>query len=439
MDSISGGVPLHSAEHESRSPALDAADSHESIAGAESRGLMPGSEDPEKVIAFLRLHLATLYTVGLGVGILRAVGGGVEALFSHTPESLCDCADIPIATARRILSARVAGAATKEYERARREGVAILCAPRWSLPPLRDEHEQPVVLFARGDWRRVAQRHAHLRGGSWPTVGVVGSREPSPYALRSAQRFTSFLARHGVVIVSGLARGIDRQAHAACVESGGCTIAVLGSGLGRVYPAENQPLARRIEDDSAGVIVTPFLFTAPPRGFHFPLRNAVISALSTLVFVVEAGERSGSLITADHALRQGKPIYTLPNRVDDRRAAGSLRLLQDGAAVALAPSDLVSALLLEEGGRVSDGARFRLVGAVTRGGDSSEDRVGLGIRIDGPFGAQLRLLFRDEEAWTCDALATRLGVQGGELLAELGRLEMQGILRRAPDGAYVLA
>ncbi len=192
--------------------------------------------------------------------------------------------------------------------------------------------DPPPVLWFRGD-ASVLQR----RG-----VAIVGSRAATPYALEVAARLAGELAERGVVVTSGLARGVDSAAHRGCLDAGGATAAVLGSGLDRVYPAEHAPLAERI--GRQGVVVSELGPGAPPLPEHFPLRNRIISGLSLGVVVVEASEKSGSLITARCALEQGRDVLAVPGSVLSGRNRGSHALLKDGAKVVETADDILEEL-----------------------------------------------------------------------------------------------
>lgn len=192
--------------------------------------------------------------------------------------------------------------------------------------------DAPPVLWCRGD-EQVLQR---------PGVAIVGSRAATPYALEVAARLAGELAARGVVVTTGLARGVDSAAHRGCLEAGGRTVAVLGSGLDRVYPPEHVGLAERIAGQ--GVVVSELGPGAPPLPDHFPLRNRIISGLSLGVVVVEASEKSGSLITARCALDQGRDVFAVPGSVLSGRNRGSHALLKDGAKVVETVDDILEEL-----------------------------------------------------------------------------------------------
>jgi DNA processing protein len=173
-------------------------------------------------------------------------------------------------------------------------------------------------------------------------VAVVGSRAATTYALDVGERLGGELAERGVVVTSGLARGVDSAAHRGCLDAGGLTIAVLGSGLDRIYPPEHEELAQRIA--ASGVIVSEFGPGAVPIPENFPLRNRIISGISLAVVVVEASEKSGSLITARCALEQGRDVMAVPGSILTGRNRGSHSLLKDGAKVVETADDILDEL-----------------------------------------------------------------------------------------------
>jgi|1185.fasta_scaffold80139_1 DNA processing protein len=192
--------------------------------------------------------------------------------------------------------------------------------------------DPPPVLWTRGSVDVLGE----------PAVAVVGSRAATTYALDVGARLGGELAQRGVVVASGLARGVDSAAHRGCLDAGGSTVAVLGSGLDRIYPAEHQNLAELIAGN--GVLVSELGPGAMPVPENFPLRNRIISGISLAVVVVEASEKSGSLITARCALEQGRDVMAVPGSVLTGRNRGSHSLLKDGAKVVETADDILDEL-----------------------------------------------------------------------------------------------
>lgn len=192
--------------------------------------------------------------------------------------------------------------------------------------------DPPPLLWIRGD-------AATLRA---PSIAIVGSRTATPHGIAAAARLSSDLAASGLVIVSGLARGVDSAAHAAALSAGGRTIGVLGCGIDRIYPAEHRDLARNMEH--AGAVVSEFPPGVPPLPHHFPLRNRIISGLATAVVVVEAPEKSGALITAATALEQGREVMAVPGPTTGGRNRGGHLLIRDGARLVESAEDILEEL-----------------------------------------------------------------------------------------------
>ncbi len=196
---------------------------------------------------------------------------------------------------------------------------------------LREIADPPIVLYVLGTL--IEQDH---RCG----VGVVGSRMASHYALEAAKKLSYQLAYAGLTVYSGLARGIDTAAHQAALAAKGRTVAVLGSGLGKLYPRENELLAKKIA--SSGAIISEFPMNTSPTRQSFPKRNRIISGCSFGLLVVEAGVHSGALISAHQALEQGRSLYAIPGRIDHPMAMGSNRLIQQGAKLVLDVADILN-------------------------------------------------------------------------------------------------
>ena len=193
-------------------------------------------------------------------------------------------------------------------------------------------HDPPETLWITGDVDA-------LRA---PSVAIVGSRAASPYALEVARRLGADLARRNVAVVSGMARGVDSAAHRGALEGGGITIAVFGCGVDVIYPPEHRGLAARIVE--RGALVSEFPPGTPPLRSYFPQRNRIISGLSLAVVIVEAAEGSGSLITADFALEQGRTVLAVPGNVLGGRNFGAHALLRDGAKLVECADDILEEL-----------------------------------------------------------------------------------------------
>jgi DNA processing protein len=257
--------------------------------------------------------------------------------------------------------------------------------------------DPPPVLWARGSVGALAV----------PAVAIVGSRAGSEYALAVAERLAADLAACGVAVVSGLARGVDSAAHRGALAGNGVTIAVLGSGVDVMYPPEHDGLAREIA--VRGVVISELVPGTPPQPFLFPLRNRIISGLARAVVVIEAGNKSGSLITARCALEQGRDVLAVPGNVLSGRNRGAHALLRDGARIVESADDI-----LEE--------------------------LGMSRRVEPPASpATDPVLARltPGEPLALDAIAERSGLTAPRLLPRLFELELQGLVRRVGGGRFV--
>ncbi len=197
---------------------------------------------------------------------------------------------------------------------------------------LRQLHNAPVLLQALGTVLE-GDRHA---------IGIVGSRQSTFYGSECAKRFSYRLSTAGLTVISGLARGIDTAAHQGSLAAKGRTIAVIGSGLGQLYPPENATLAVRIAQQ--GAVLSEFPFDSPPNPQTFPYRNRIVAGWSADLLVVEAGEKSGALITANLALEQGRQVYAIPGPIDRASSAGTNRLIQQGAKLVTCAEDILDEL-----------------------------------------------------------------------------------------------
>lgn len=225
-----------------------------------------------------------------------------------------------------------------EMERLNRAGVSTLTWVDDNYPErLREVDDSPPVLYVLGEI---------LPADSW-AVGVVGTRRPTSYGREAASQLSSGLANAGITVVSGLAVGIDTVAHHWALQSGGRTIAVLGSGLDVIYPPENRRLVEQIVAEGKGAVVSEFSLGTPPDAMNFPSRNRIISGLSLGVLVVEAGVKSGALITAAFALEQGREVFATPGPITSKMSEGPNNLLKKGAKCVTTPDDILEELNMQ--------------------------------------------------------------------------------------------
>jgi DNA processing protein len=249
--------------------------------------------------------------------------GSIGALLDSPTEEIARASGIDPALAARIARARDVDALRVERRLIAQHGVSLLCLDQPEYPALlRQIHVPPPLLYGRGEMP--------LAEGWY--LAVVGTRRQSRYGEKATRSLIEELAAAvpSLVVVSGLARGIDTTAHAAALELGLRTVAVLAGGLSGIYPPENLDLAERIA--SQGTLLSEFAMTVPPLAKHFPIRNRIISGLSRGVLVAEAGERSGALITAGFGLSHGREVFAIPGPIDHAGYAGNHRLIQKGQA-----------------------------------------------------------------------------------------------------------
>ena len=253
----------------------------------------------------------------------------------------------------------------------------------------------------------------HLRGSGEPellgrrAVGVVGARSCSPYGAQVARMLGRELAAAGLVVVSGLARGIDGEAHRGALESGGPTVGVLGCGIDRDYPAVNASLSRRMED--GGLVISEYEAGVEPAPWRFPARNRIIAGLCEAVVVVEARERSGALITADFALEEGREVFAVPGEITSALSVGSNALLRLGATPLTGSGDVLEALGIERAAAAEDP-------------DVSE------------AARRLLVLVRDTPS-AADELVAKASLEAGAVSVALTELELAGLVAAA-DGVY---
>ncbi|GHD66720.1 DNA-processing protein DprA [Jeongeupia chitinilytica] len=283
-------------------------------------------------------------------------------------------------------------------------GAAIVTLGEQAYPQrLLDLPDPPVLLYLKG--------RAELLGR--PMLGVVGSRGATPQGLANAGAFAEAMSASGLGIVSGLAAGIDAAAHEGGLAGAGSTIAVVGTGLDRVYPASNRALAHRIAE--AGLIVSEFALGTPPKAEHFPRRNRLIAALSHGVLVVEAALGSGSLITAKQAVELGREVFAIPGSIHSPQARGCHRLIKDGAKLVESADDVLDELDWQA--RLAPPVRPVPAAAVPESDASVLDALG-------------------HDPADLDTLVVRSGLTVERLCAILLGLELTGRVAALPGGRY---
>lgn len=293
-----------------------------------------------------------------------------------------------------------------EVERCEEAGIAVLTWDDAGYPALlRQIYDPPFVLYVRGEL---------LPADEW-AIAVVGTRRASAYGREATRRLAGDLAANGVTIVSGLASGIDSHAHRVALEAGGRTIAVLAHGLDQVYPPQNRSLAARILEN--GALVSEFALGTPPEGRNFPARNRIISGLSLGTLVVEAGTRSGALITAEFAAEQGRDVFAVPGNIFAAGAAGTNRLLQMGAKVALGVEDILEELNLT------------MIGAFQQAREIVPENE-----------MESRLLQHlSDDPLHVDELGQVAGMAISEVTSALALMELKGMVRQVGGMNYVVA
>jgi DNA processing protein len=290
--------------------------------------------------------------------------------------------------------------------RAEEAGIRAIAWNDPAFPPLLAAvSDCPPVLWYRGD----------LAAFEPPMVAIVGSRAATTVSVDTAARLAADLAGRGITVVSGLARGVDSAAHRGALTRGR-TIAVLGSGVDHIYPSEHKPLAAQIAE--AGLVLSEYPPGTAPLPHHFPLRNRLISGLSLAVVVIEASEKSGSLITAGCALEQGREVMAVPGNVLSGRNRGGHALLKDGAKIVETADDIVEGLGWDPVIKISGNA---------------------GITSSGPAGSPDPVLgaMAAEQPYDLDALARGSGLEIRRLLPRLIELELAGLVRRLGGGRFV--
>lgn len=355
-----------------------------------------------------------------GIGCLRLRNlvnhfGDAREVVQATPRELCRIEGIDQKTAVAIArftrgpAMQEAGAIADDQIRklARVSGRLVTFWDSEYPDSLKRIYDPPVFLFVCGRFSPT----------DTSSVAVVGTRTPSPGGSLLAERFAAGLARLGVTVVSGLARGIDTVAHGAALKAGGRTVAVIGSGIDVIYPAENTPLARRVSE--RGALVSEYLMGAKPDAVNFPRRNRIISGIALGTLIVETGVEGGAMITAMTALDQNREVFAVPSSVQERRRSGTNRLIKEGKALL---TESVEDIIAELAPRLKD------LRAVPAASPPAEELSLFERRVFDCLG---------DEPLHIDQLAAQAGLATGDILVHLLSLEFKGMVRQMAGRMFV--
>ncbi len=357
--------------------------------------------------------VALALTPGIGLQRLArvvAAVGSADGAFGAPSAFLGTAARLPESVAAAVAAGSPEPGA-RLLDRVEELGGRVVLAYDEAFPArLHEIPDPPAFLCALGRLE-LAGREA---------LAVVGSRDHTSYGARACRSLAGAAAREGLVVVSGMARGLDAIAHEAALDAGGATIGVLGNGIAVVYPAANRRLYARVARE--GLLLSEFAPDDPPQQGSFPRRNRLVSGLARATLVVEAAVNSGALLTASSALEQGREVLVVPGPITSPTSAGVNRLLRDGAGPCLEPADLLAAY-------------------PALASRAAELRSGTGPSRAAPDGGTtdpvLSLLARDP--LPLDVLAARLGQPAPTVLAALTTLELAGTVARRPDGRFATA
>lgn len=360
-------------------------------------------------IAWLALNSIS----GLGpvrFGRLLERYGSPEAVLDAPPDLLMSEGVVPNSVAEKFREPGIMEAAHRQLEQARRMDAVVLTLADNRYPPyLRQIFAPPPVIFVRGDLT-IFTRHA---------AAIVGTRSPTVYGKQVTTLIARELVEEHFVIVSGLARGIDTVAHETALNTKGATIAVLGCGIDTVYPRINEDLARRIAVN--GLIVSEFPIGTAPDTFNFPRRNRIISGLSAAVVVVEAGEKSGSLITARYALQQGREVCAVPGPIHSPLSRGTFDLIKEGATPVRSGRELAESLTAVTAPLVvASGSEHRQL-------------------AESIFSEEERRIFEglSDEPMRIDTIAEQHGMPIADLFVMLLNLELKGHVQQCSGQQFV--
>jgi DNA processing protein len=367
--------------------------------------------------------LALLLTPGVGAGRARKLVeqfGGIERVYA-APLTALEAFGLPAAAAQSIALGKSLELAAEEYDHARELGASVVVPGDAQYPKrLLEIYDPPLALYLKGDVEVIDK----------PGISVVGTRHPTPYGVSMAERLTCDLAARGLIIFSGMARGVDTAAHRGALNAHGRTVAIWGTGIDEVYPKENRKIADQILG-SGGAVITEFPLGTFPAPQNFPVRNRIISGISLGVLVIEAAEYSGTRVTARCALEQGRDVFAVPGNVTNKNSWGPNTLIKQGAALVATWEDVWEELPAD--------VRLSLT-PPEQPASTEQSTASLfeGAQLP-PHEKRVLALLRADESVHIDQLVERLNchLSSSEIFAALFELELSGRIRVLPGKYYV--
>ena len=346
--------------------------------------------------------------------------GSADAVF-HARRTELESLRLKPETIESILKKEFEEKAAEEFENVKALGGDVLILDDGSYPPLlREIADPPITLYVKGEWRACFDM---------PCVAVIGSRMCSTYGENAAEMLARDLASRGICVISGLARGIDAAAHKGAIRGRGKTVAVMGTGIDKVYPRDNTRLVKEILE-SGGCIVSQFPLRTPPVKDNFPYRNRIISGLSLGVLIIEASERSGSLITARLAAEQDREVMAVPGNITSGNSYGTNYLIKSGAklvqqwqdVVAELPSEVAAAILPPKIDQKTNGHSSKQQELIPADLNDNERRIWPLLPVD--------------DSVHIDVLLESSGLSFGDLNSALVALDIRDLIRVLPGKHY---
>jgi DNA processing protein len=367
--------------------------------------------------------LALSLTPGVGAGRGRRMVerfGGVDQVFAASLTAL-EAAGLSAAAAQSISLGKSLELAATELDQAKEIGARVIVPGDAEYPRrLLEIYDPPLVLYLRGNAEVIDK----------PGIAVVGTRHPTPYGTGMAERLACDLAARGLIIFSGMARGIDTAAHRGALNAHGRTVAIWGTGIDEVYPKENHKIADQILA-SGGAILTEFPLGTFPAPQNFPIRNRIISGIAIGVLVLEAGEFSGTRVTARCALEQGREVFAVPGNVTNKLSWGPNTLIKQGAALVATWEDVWEALPADTRLALTPPEQLESQSSATASLFEAADLP--------PTEKKVFALLRSDESTHIDELVERLSsyLSSSEIFSALFELELSGRIRQLPGKYYV--